>query len=441
MMRSNLNFPARPIAAALALLAAALFAPCVSAQNHRAGPRTNAPAAGGNRFLMIVDTSASMKSGANEMLRAVEDILRSSASGQMHPGDTLGVWTFNEQLYPGVMPLQTWELENTNEIALRTLEFLKRQPYTHESRLEKALEGMYAVVKSSDIITIFLISNGQNPIQGTPFDQQINALYAESVKEMKRNRKPIVTVLQAKRGQIIKFTVNALPWPVVIPEVPIPIKTAETVTETPAVTPPPAAPPQKAPPPTAAPQTVPPLIVRSNPAPTVVTPTPAPVVATPPPAQIVATPAPPPALKPQSTPIPVAELQKPPEKTPLPPPPPQSVIPGTEGFSPVVPNVAPAPSLVGNRNSSNGRPSIVGFKPRPGPVVIPHVRTNATAKSANGHDLQAMSITINRSKKLLFGAIAGAVVAAAILVLLIYRSRRPTGPSLISRTMSNPPKK
>ena len=168
-----------------------------------------------------------MKSGSAEVLRAVDEVIRSSASGQMHPGDTLGVWTFNRELYPGVMPLQDWKPEDKNEIASRTLEFLKKQRYGKESRLDAALDGMFAVIKNSDIITVFIISNGQSPMRGTSFDQQINALYAESIKEMKRGRKPIVTVLQAKRGKIIRYTVNALPWPVVIPEVPIAIKTAE----------------------------------------------------------------------------------------------------------------------------------------------------------------------------------------------------------------------
>ena len=52
-----------------------------------------------------------------------------------------------------------------------------------------------------------------------------------------------------------------------------------------------------------------------------------------------------------------------------------------------------------------------------------------------------MTATLNRSKSLLIGAIAGAVFAVALLLLLVYRSLHPPGPSLISRTISNPPKK
>jgi hypothetical protein len=421
-MRSNFNLPLKPVVALFALLSLGLFVPGAFAQGQRPAAKTNAPSAGGNRFLLIVDTSSSMKSGAADMLHAVDDIIRTSASGQLHAGDTLGVWTFNRELYAGLLPLQTWALADTNEIALRTLEFLKQQRYRGESHLDKALEGMYAVIKGSDIITVFLISNGQNPIQGTPFDQQINALYVESVKEMKKDRKPIVTVLQAKRGKIIRYTVNALPWPVVIPEVPIPIKTAEiaaTPQNTPPVTPAPA--PQSAP-----------RVVAQNPPPAITTPTPAPapVVAVPPPAVT------PKSAPPVATPPPVAAphpfppfRERPPSKT-LPPPvirtnpnPPVAV-----SALPPADNSEPAPTPPAAKPAVHAEappaPAAIPAKPNPAPVAA-----QATVSPYTG------------SKYLLIAAIASGAAGLALIALLIIRLRTPPGPSLITRTMGNPPRK
>jgi len=151
-MRFNFKLPAISF---IALLCLALLAPVVLGQTGSAPAKANT-APSGNRFLFIVDTSASMKSSSEEVFQVVDDVIRSSASGQMHPGDTLGVWTFNRELYPGVMPLQTWATEDKNEIALRTLEFLKQQHYGKESKLDEALGGMLAVIKGSDIITVFI---------------------------------------------------------------------------------------------------------------------------------------------------------------------------------------------------------------------------------------------------------------------------------------------
>ena len=220
----------------IGFLAAFVFAPNVPAQTPK--KPAAAPAVPDNRFLFIVDTSASMKRHQKDVEEAVYDILLSSASGQMHRGDSIGVWTFNADVYTGNMPLQSWEPSKQEEIALRMADFLQRQTYGRTSHLDAALAGMYEVIKRSGIITVFIISDGDGKMQGTPFDQEINDLYAKSIKEMKKKRMPIVTVLQGNGGKVEKFTVNALPWPVIIPEVPIPIK-AETASQKPAFAAPP----------------------------------------------------------------------------------------------------------------------------------------------------------------------------------------------------------
>ena len=60
-----------------------------------------------NRFLFVVDTSAAMGKHTQDIVDVVESILRSSASGQLHDGDSIGVWTFNEDVYTGQLPLRS----------------------------------------------------------------------------------------------------------------------------------------------------------------------------------------------------------------------------------------------------------------------------------------------------------------------------------------------
>ncbi len=446
----RLNLKLKQITAFLCLAAICTLSPRTFAQTNGAlaknKPKAEPP--GGNRFLFIIDTSASMKSTASDTLQAVDEIIQSSASGQLHRGDTLGVWTFNAQLYPGVLPLQTWSPENKNEIASRTGAFLKQQRYGRESQLMAALEGMYAVIKGSDIITIFLISNGQSPIQGTPFDDQINASYAENLKEMKRNRKPIVTVLQAKRGKIIKYTVNALPWPVVIPEVPIPIKTAETV-GTAAATPPEVTPHETAPPaakPTPTPAPPPPPIVQK-------TLPPAPVVT--PSAQVPA-PVPLPAPAVAKAPLPAGNADGSATKAFLAGP--TSTPPQTVAQNPTPPPVTPPPKFVPPPaqhpppppilNEARHGPDVAMNDAQPAPATKPAVRSNApatvppaTPAAAKGDKPPAVAMASGRPKVLLIGALVTAAIGLGLLALLFHRSRTAAGPSLITQTMSNPPKK
>lgn len=197
----------------------ALFTARVEAQN-------SAPANDANRFLIIIESSRAMRGQKDAVGKALEQILASRANGQLHRGDTLGVWTFNEDIYTGRFPLQVWSLEGERAITGGILEFVKGQPYEKNGRFDNALAGMHEVMKISDLITVIIFSTGAETMRGTPFDKEINTAYQQHLAEGQKERTPMVTVLQAQRGRIINYTVNALPWPVVVPELPVRPETA-----------------------------------------------------------------------------------------------------------------------------------------------------------------------------------------------------------------------
>ena len=145
--------------------------------------RVPAPA---NRFLFIVDTSASMEHHSREVQQLVVDLLASSASGQIHFGDTIGLWTFNADVYTGNLPLQKWLPADGWKVSARIADFLRQQRYGNKSRFDKVLADMFEIIKISDVITVFLISNGEGKMQGSPFDAEINAAYKENLKEMRK---------------------------------------------------------------------------------------------------------------------------------------------------------------------------------------------------------------------------------------------------------------
>lgn len=195
-----------------------LMATAVQAQN--AAPASSP----GNRFLFIVDTSAPMERQASAARQMVADLLASSGNGQIHPGDTLGLWTFNSSVHSGDLPSQAWVPGKESEVAARMADFLQHQHYGQESQLDKALADMFGMIKQSDNVVICLVSDGKEEMKGTPFDDEINAAYKTCVKETKKSQMPVVTVLLAQSGKVTKYAVNALPWPVVIPQVPPPPK-------------------------------------------------------------------------------------------------------------------------------------------------------------------------------------------------------------------------
>lgn len=421
-----------------------------------------------NRFLIIVDTSASMKKHLADITNAVSDLILNAASGQMHPGDSLGFWTFNQDVFSD-LPAQTWTADDCGIIAARTVNYLQHQRFTKSSRLDKALDGMQQVIQVSDILTVFIISTGEGKMSGTPFDTEINAQYKQALKDMKRNRRPVVTVLQAKSGRLIRYTVNALPWPIIVPEVPIPILAVHPPPQNPART--------NEAPPTPKPTSPPPaqnLIlsgpsVSSNaPVQPVATPVvPKPVPTAPPPEVKVETPtttaATQPATTPQPTQVSPATLPPVPAAN-LPPPP----APPPPSFKP--PPIPTASTNIAQQQPVASNPAVQAAatrpivppeveRPLPPPVApestAPTPATNtvhiATTTSSSSN-LNAASASTNtsahamafvapdtggRSKLLLIGGLILVLVAAGLIALMVRRSRVTSGPSLITHSMGN----
>lgn len=172
------------------------------------------------RYLLIVETSSSMRRRAQAVQETVRTLLRSDMNGQLRSGDTLGVWTFNEELYAGRLSLQLWTPGRREVVAQNIIEFLKQQSCEKQARLENVVPELAHVIKSSGALTVLLISAGEKEIRGTPFDRQINAAYLRWRHEMRRTQQPFITVLRARNGQLTGHTVNMAPWPVEFPAFP-----------------------------------------------------------------------------------------------------------------------------------------------------------------------------------------------------------------------------
>ena len=177
------------------------------------------PAAGqvappSNRYLLIVDVSQAMEARQRGTVKVVEELLKSGMSGQMKPGDTLGVWTFNAELYGGRFPLQHWSSDEQMAITTRLLTFLRGQKCEKLANLTNVLTAMERVIKDSHPITVILVAAGDRPISGTPFDNRINEFCQQWHEQQKAVGMPFVIVLRARDGEIADYSLNTPPWPV-----------------------------------------------------------------------------------------------------------------------------------------------------------------------------------------------------------------------------------
>jgi hypothetical protein len=234
-----------------------------------------------NRFLLIFDTSSDMKRRLPAVQKALNDMLATNLSGQLHPGDTIGVWTFDQDLHAGQFPLQHWEPDNAVMITSNLTAFVGKQRYTKTTRFDALLPLLNQVVGGSERLTVLIFCDGKGEIHGTPYDVGINQIFQQRQSERQEARLPIVIGLRSQRGQYAGCMVSFPPQPVSLPPFP-------------PLPPPPAPPaPTPAPPPPVRSVAVPSLIIVG----TTITnrvppPAPKPALTNPPPMVITSTPAP-----------------------------------------------------------------------------------------------------------------------------------------------------
>lgn len=348
----------------LAIIAAASLLPAASSL-----AKTNT--APSNRWLIIVQTSRSMQPRAEAAHRLAADLVASGMNGQMRNGDTLGLWTFNDELHTGNIPLQDWFSSGANQIARRTYNFLSEQKNEKEPRLEKVSPEMLEVVKSSDFITVILISDGSSARLGTPFDERIQASYREWASQQQQKQMPFITVLRAEAGVFKHFIVNTPPFPLEFPPLPEELLKPRVVESRTAAPEPPKPPPV----------TLPPLIISGR--------KPEPVVTS---------------SQPTNTPVAASQSEISPAMS----------QPATTNTAPSVAQPAPpAPA-------SNATTAVPPGETR----LRPQATSNTTAGS-----------TAKQSKALVWMASGTAAGVALLLVFVLARRRNPSRVSLITRSL------
>ena len=235
-----------------------------------------------NRFLFIFDTSSDMKRRVPAVQRAVAALLATSASGQIRSNDSLGVWTFDQELHTGQFPLQLWQPDNSALIISNLNVFVGQQSYSKQTGFDTLVPPLNQVVKSSERLTVVIFCDGNGEIHGTPYDVGINQIFQQRQAERQKARLPIAIAIRSQLGHYVDCIVSFPPQPVSLPvfppmpEAPPPPKIVPAPPR--AVVPPLiiiGTPPTNRPPPPVPP--VPPVPI--NPPPVAATPIPAPAVA------------------------------------------------------------------------------------------------------------------------------------------------------------------
>jgi hypothetical protein len=229
----------KSLACLLALLVAATFLPALHAQTSQ--PQRHVE----NRVLLIFDTSSAMKKRLPDEVRGIKRLFALTLSSQLQRGDTIGIWTFDQNLRTGEFPLQYWQPEDINTICSNVITFVEKHHYSKTTSYEKLMPKLISVMESSPRLTTLIFCDGETPIKGTPVDNAINGIFQKNESLMRKDREPYVLVFRTQFGKDVGSTINTAVT-INVPQFPLP--------------PAPPPPPVILPPPVSA-STVPPLII------------------------------------------------------------------------------------------------------------------------------------------------------------------------------------
>lgn len=176
----------------------------------------------GNRFLFVVETSTSSARLEHGGRQAVFDLIYSGMEGRMRGGDTYGIWTFSETVTAGAYPMQIWQPKEALNQASQAGRFLKTRTYEKEGKLEPVFKQLSAVLRVARDVNVILVTDGTSPVQGTPFDQMINAQFATNAVQVRETKKPLIATLTARNGQFTAAEVTLAGDPITLADLPKP---------------------------------------------------------------------------------------------------------------------------------------------------------------------------------------------------------------------------
>jgi hypothetical protein len=364
-----------------------------------------------NRFLFIFDTSAAMKKREPAVEQALVNLLATSLRGELHAGDSVGVWTFDRDLRTGQFPLIRWDPGSAEAIADSLKDFLRKNRYANETSLAALQPYLGGVVKNSQRLTVLIFCDGQSEINWTPYDNAINKLLGERQAERKQSKQPFVLLLRSQLGEYVGCTVGLPPELVDFPEFP-PLPA-------PAIKPLPA--PVKVPP-TAPAKMLPPLIIIGR---------------------TVGINLPPPEPPPAPKKIPAVSnlvasvtTNLPPETKPPPPTiPPEPTNTPTVEIKPLPPVPVNLPPTNTPTNSPPAPPTNAVVEP-----VIPQTNVIVAAAAPTNVIVPPGENSDNGSKKLWFIGGGLLLLAVALVAFLLLRPRRAERTSLITSSMNRGPR-
>lgn len=365
------------------------------------------PNTSSNRFLFIIDTSSTMKKWDEPLRDSVFDLLFSGVRGHMTNGDSYGVWLAAE-VNDTSSSVEVWRKKFATELASRTALRVKDAGCKGKSALDIAIGDASRVAAAIGDVTVILVSNGDTPLHGTPFDAEINSATEQIKPAMKQAKATINTTLVARNGKFIAWAINSPEFLVGMPSVPPPQVPAAPVANVVAKTAEVSSPPPS--------QTAPPPPVRVASKPIVIT------------RETVD-------REKEATRALASTLDLPGASTPTAKPAAPAPTRVVEAVAPTPPVPVPAPAVSESAPSISPSNAPVVAPPPPAETAVPTTAIRDQAQMPTDSAATAAPVSRGNIRNFVW-IVGGALLLMVAAVVILIRRSRPAGPSLVSEAIA-----
>lgn len=150
------------------------------------------------RYLFLIDQSPEMATRQLATVQTIYDIVHSGFENEIKPGEKFALWFYGSRLQ--TTPAFVWQAGQETAIARQVANLFTGRIYSRIRPREQTLADAAPYIAASPKITVFIVTDGSQPLAGTPYDAKINAAISEKHLLFTRADKPFVITLMAKNG-------------------------------------------------------------------------------------------------------------------------------------------------------------------------------------------------------------------------------------------------
>jgi len=147
----------------------------------------------------------------------VSNLILGGINQHIQTGDSFGLWTFAELVNKNAYGPKMWVAEERMQHANRAFRAVHDAKFSRTAGMERVVAGIKQAAKESGALTVFLVTDGSAPLNGTPFDAAINGIFQKHAPALRKARRPFVVTMTAEDGELVAHAVSPAGSRVFIP--------------------------------------------------------------------------------------------------------------------------------------------------------------------------------------------------------------------------------